>query len=144
MYSCGYDSKIKVWSITDMNFKYELEHGGCVFDIVIGREGTPLANRLVSISQDRSCRVSNLETGAEVKVVTCDFPCWCIAVDKTGSVIAIGNGSNVTFIETENFNKVEEVVLCTTVNSLLFNKSNDCMLAVTQNGYMHSFKFESE
>ena len=140
VYSCGVDDKVKAWSIPNEELKYEIGHGGCVNDIAVGFEGTPLANRLISISNDKSCRVSNLETGAEVKRIYLCSECWSIAVDKTQTVIAVGTKKGVTFIETTNFTKVKEVSL-TNVCSLAFNNRNDRMLAVTENGEVHSFKF---
>ena len=119
---------------------YEFSHGDCVYDIVLGREGTPLANKMLSVSADSSCRISNLKTGAEVKKIKFSNPCWSIAVDKAQTVIAVGTTSYVTFIETTNFTKVKEVSL-NYVYSLAFNKRNDCLLAVLKNGEIHSFKF---
>ena len=135
------DHKVKAWSTSNKNLKYEFMHSDEVKDIVIGREGTPLENRLLSISSDKSCRVSNLETGVELRKINFGSPCWSIAVDKTQTLIAIGSGKKVTFIETTNFTKVKEVSLNNYVNSLAFNRQNDCMLAVTESGEIHSFKF---
>ena len=138
MYSCG-KSKVDSWSIPNKELKYEFQCG-TVYDIVIGREGTPLANRMISVGAYSSCRISNLETGAEVKTINFDSKCRSIAVDKTQTLIAVGTENNVTFIETTNFTKVREVAL-NRVYSLAFNKRNDCMLAVLNNGGIHSFKF---
>ena len=104
---------------------------------MIGREGTPLSNKTVSISADRTCRISNLETGAELKKVNFESKCWSVAVDKAQIVIAIGTEKNVTFIETTNFTKVKEISM-NEVDALAFNKRNDCLLAVTKNGEVHS------
>ena len=131
---------MKSWSIPNKKLKYEVKHGDSVYDIVIGREGTPLASKMISVSGDRSCRISSLETGAEVKTINFVKPCWSIAVDKAQTLIAVGTENNVTFIETINFTKVREVAL-NEVYSLAFNKRNDYMLAVLSNGEIHSFKF---
>ena len=142
VYSCGCDYKVKAWTIENKQLKYEFAHGDCVFDIVIGRDGTPLENRLVSISDDKTCRISDLETGAEVKTIKHDRNCYSIAVDKTQTLIAVGNGDkNITFIETTNYTKVKEVSLDSRVYSVAFNKRNDCLLAVTRDGWLHSLKF---
>ena len=140
VYSCGTDWKVKAWSIANSQLKYEFVHGSWVYDIVIGRDGTPLENRLVSISDDKTCRISNSETGAEVKTIKFDSHCWSIATDRAQTVIAVGTDQNVTFIETTNFTKVKEISL-NEVYSLAFNKRNDNLLAVTGNGEVHSFKF---
>ena len=141
MYSCGTDGTVKSWSSPNKQLMYEVMHGNDVYDIVIGREGTPLENKLVSISWDKSCRILNLETGAEVKTVNFDCSCWSIAVDKAQTLIAVGTSNKVTFIETTNFTKVKEVSMDGYVYSLAFNKRNDCMLAVLKNGEIHSLKF---
>ena len=140
MYSCGCDCKVKAWSIANSQLKYEFAHGSYVYDIVIGREGTPFENRLVSISAEKCCRVSNLETGAKLKRINLDSPCWAVATDRAQTVIAIGTNANVTFIETTNFTKVKEILL-KSVYSLAFSKRNDYLLAVTGNGEVHSLKF---
>ena len=113
-----------------------------MFDIVLGREGTPLANRVLSVSWDRLCRISNLQTGEEVKSIRFDSQCWVIGVDKTQTMIAVGSSAqSLTFVETLNFTKVKEVALDSYITSLAFNKRNDCMLAITSNGKVYSFKF---
>ena len=63
---------------------------------MIGREGTPLFNRILSIPFNSGCRISNLETGAEVRTIKFGNYCWSIAVDKGQTLIAIGNGKKVT------------------------------------------------
>ena len=141
VYSGSCDNKIKAWSIPSATLKYEVAHDSGVYDIVIGREGTPLSNRILSISWDRCCRISNLETGAEVKRIEFDNFCWSIVVDKGQTLIAIGNGEEVTFIETSDFTIVKEVTLDGNVFALAFNQRNDCLLAVTEEGKVHSFKF---
>ena len=140
VYSCGVDDVVKSWTIPNRQLKYEIKHGNSVYDIVIGREGTPLANKLLSISHDRLCRISNLETGDEVKTIKLDTYCCSIAVDKAQAIIAVGTSRKVTFFETTNFTKVKEFSL-NDVHSLAFNKRNHCMLAVLYNGEVHSFKF---
>ena len=62
VHSGGFDYKVKAWSIPNKQLKYEFAHGDVIYDIVIGREGTPLANLILSISWDKTCRVSNLES----------------------------------------------------------------------------------
>ena len=141
VYSCSLDSMVKAWSITNKKLKYELKNSSWVNDIVIGQEGTPLENRLVSLGGYCGCRLSNLETGTVMKTIKLESNCHSIAVDKTGTIIAVGNGENVTFIETTNFTMVKTVSLNHWVNSLAFNIRNDCMLAVTEGGTVHSFKF---
>ena len=145
VYSCSTDGKVKAWSITNLQKKYEYKYEySCtqstkVFDIVIGRQGTPLENRIVALSQI-GCRILNLDTGVEVKKITLDGSCWSITADKAQTVIAIGTDKNVTFFETTNFTKVKEVPL-KYVYSLAFNERNDCMLAVTSGAEVYSFKF---
>ena len=126
--------------------KYEIVHDKkdrefSVWNFVIGRERTPLANKIVSIANEPFCRVSKLDTGDEVTKINLGSTCQSIAVDKTQSLIAIGTQENVTFVETTNFTKVKEVSLTSDVFSLGFNRQNDCMIAVTRNGEIHSFKF---
>ena len=147
VYTCGSNRKVKAWSISKKQVKYEFEHCGWVHDIVIGREGTPLANRIVSTSYE-SCRISNLETGAEMKKIDLRVSVGygspsglSIAVDRAQTIIAVGSGATLTFIECSNFTKVKEVSLSDPVKSLAFNKRNDCMLAVTSKGEVHSLKF---
>lgn len=138
----GSNSKVQAWSIPTKKMKYEFAHGSEVGGIVIGREGTPLENRIVSIgSYDKSCRISNLETGDEVKKIDLERVCRSIAVDNAQTMIVVGNGKKVIFIDTTSFTKVKEVALNDTVYSLAFNKRNDYMLAVTSHGEVHSFKF---
>ena len=140
VYSCGTMHKVKAWSIQTKQLKYEFSHNGSVYDLVLGRHGTPLWNRAVSVSWDKTCKISNSETGAELKKINFDSKCWSIAVDKAQTVIAIGSDENVTFIETTSFTKVNEIPL-KNVYALAFNKRNDCLLAVTEYGEVHSFKF---
>ena len=132
---------MKSYSIPDKQLKYEIKHGSSVYDIVIGREGTPLANKLLSISQDKFCRISNQETGDEVKTVKLDTDCFSIAFDNAQTLIAVGTDNNVAFIETTNFKKVKEVSFDSWIGSLGFNKRSDCMLAVLGNNEIYSFKF---
>ena len=127
------------WSLCEKKKQFEFTHKNGVNDIVVGREGTPLAERIVSISWD-TCRISNSVTGAEVKIINFDNGCNSIAVDNTQTVIAIGTAENVTFIETTNFTKVKEVSMDSSIKSLAFNKGNDCILAVTSKGEVYSFK----
>ena len=142
VYSCGTDSTVTAWKVANDQLTYEFAHGGWVYDIVIGRDGTPLENRLVSISADGTCRLSNLETGAKIIAHKFDGACRSIAVDKAQTLVAVGNGDkNLTFIETTNYTKVKEVSLDCYVNSLAFNKRNDCLLAMTRDGWLHSLKF---
>ena len=140
VYSCGLDFKVMAWSIPNKQKKYEFKHSGCVYGVVIGLEETPLANRLVSISGDKTCRISNSETGTEIKKISLDSYCWSVAVDRAQTLIAVGTDKNVTIIETTNFAKVKEVSL-DNVYSLAFNSRNDRMLAITKTGEIHSFKF---
>ena len=140
VYYCGTDCKVTAWKVANDHLTYEFAHGNWVYDIVIGRDGTPLENRLVSISSDGTCRLSNLETGAKIIAHKFDGTCWSIAVDKTQTLIAVGNDKNITFIETTNFSCVKELSLDTYVIALTFNKRNDCMLAVTY-GEVHCIKF---
>ena len=141
VYSCGEDRKVMAWTTANNQLKYDFNHDNAVYDIVIGREGTPLAGRLLTISWDKSCRVSNLETGAEVRRINFDDPCYSITVDEAQTLIAVGTAKKVTFIETTNFSKIKEVSMNDWVCSLAFNKRNDCMLAVTKSGEVYSFKF---
>ena len=140
VYSCSIDNKVMAWSIQNKQKKYEIMHGSRVYDFVIGFEETPLASRLVSISLDKTCRISNIETGTKVKEISFDSCCRSIAVDKAQTLIAVGTDQNVTFIETTNFTKVKEIPL-EYVYSLAFNSRNDSTLAITANGEVHSFKF---
>ena len=139
VYFCADDFALESWSIPNKEFKYEVRNIDYAYDIVIGREGTPLANKMVSIGE-RSCLISNQETGAKVKKINFHSDCYSIAVDKAQTMIAVGTEMNVTFIETTNFTKVNEVSL-NDVFSLAFNKRDDCMLALLGNGEVYSFKF---
>ena len=141
VYSGSNDNKIKAWSIPSATLKYEVAHLHSIYDVVIGREGTPLSDRILSISFDSYCRISNLETGTEIKRIEFDNYCYSIAVDKGQTLIAIGNGEKVTFIETSDFTIAKEVTLDGDVFALAFNQRNDCLLAVTEEGKVHSFKF---
>ena len=138
VYSCGY-SKVKAWSISNKQLKYEIQDGGIVNDIVIGRKGTPLENRLVSVGY-KGCRISDLETGAEVRKPILNSECWSIVVDRCQCMIAVGTEKNVTFFEAYNFIKVNEIPFEKSVNSLVHDKRYICMLALTCNGEVHSFK----
>ena len=142
VFSCSKDKLLKAWSITNKELKYEFDNDGHIYDMFIGREGTPLANRIVSISGwGQFCRISDLETGKQVKKISLAGICLSIAVDNAQTMIAIGYAHIVTFIETTNFTEVKEVRLWSGVHSLAFNNRNDCMLAVTKNGEVHAFKF---
>ena len=141
VYSHSLCPEVKAWSITSKRLKFEFVHGSRVNDIVVGRVGTPLENRLISISYNRTCRVSNLRTGEEIKLIYFDGVCVSIATDKTQSLIAVGADRNVTFIETTNYTKVKEITVEKFFVSLAFNNRNDCMLAVANDGTVHSFKF---
>ena len=140
VYSCGMDGKLKKWSILDKQLRYEFTHGNNVYEMTVGREETPLYNRVVSVSSDKFCRILDLETGAELRKINFDSQCWSLAVDKSQTVIAVGTDKKLTFIETANLTKVKEIAL-NDVYALAFNKRNDCLLAVTKNGEVHSFKF---
>ena len=149
------------WSITDEHFipraknprrmtplvefgpgpKYEFSHGDEVIDMVIGREGTPLENQILSISADTFCRVSDIKNGAKVTKIGFDDKLTSIAVDEHQTLVAIGDASSkITFIETSNFTKIREVIMKQPISSLAFNKRSDCMLAVAGRN-VYSFKF---
>ena len=113
-----------------------------MLDIVIGREGTPLANKIVSIGGE-SCLISKLKNGARVKTIKFDESYFSVAVNKAQTLIALGTSNNVTFIETTNFIKVKKVSMIDVhsegvIRSIAFNNRNDCMLAV-KNDEVHSF-----
>ena len=134
-----------MWSILNNQLLYEITFGGSVVDLIIGREGTPLANQIVSLSRDGILRVSAVETGDEVKTIKFDNECFSIAIDKSQTVIAVGTGNRlnhcVTFIDSANYTKVKEVYFNDRINSLAFNERNDCMIAVTYSGEVHSLEF---
>ena len=133
---------MKVWSVRNQRTEHEFGNSGIsVYDLVIGREGTPLANLIVFIGQNKTCRVFNSKTSVEIRTINLDSYCMSIAVDETQTMIVVGTDEGVTFIETTNFTKVKEVFLNNPVNSLAFNKRNDCMLAVTKKGEVHAFNF---
>ena len=144
-----YGDKVKSWSIPNKKLKYEIEHESLI-DIVIGREGTPLVNKILSINP-RECRISKLKTGAKVKTIKldefCCQGCWSVAVNETQTLIAVGSKKHVTFIKTTNFTEIKKVSMSdvntedtlTDIKSLAFNRRNDCMLAVLENGEVHSF-----
>ena len=151
MFSCSNDGKVRAFSIPDKKKKFEFSHESEVNDIFIGREGTPLQKRLISICMEGCFRVSNLESGLEVQKIDVGPTCLSVAVDWSGTIIAIGTGpshlealeSLCIFFETENFTKVKEFKFTGKVTALAFNDNNDCMLATTSNGEIHSFKFTS-
>ena len=109
VYSCGRDRKLKVWSILNNQLLYEITFGNSVYDLVIGREGTPLANRIVSLSREGILRISAVETGDEVKTIKFDKECFSMAVDESQTVIAVGTRNSITFIDSTNYTKVKGV-----------------------------------
>ena len=74
-------------------------------------------------------------------VLNLDTGCFSVVDDKAQTMIAVGTEKSVAFIETTNFTKVKEISVNSEVCSLAFNERNDCLLAVTYNGEVHSFKF---
>ena len=142
MFSCErFSGKVKAWSIPNTNVKYEIVQDGAVYDILIGRDGTPLKNLILSISTEYFCRVSNLHNGVEVKMIYFDSRCGSIDATRDQTLVAVGTNSGVTFIETTNFTKVNEVSFNSWVMALAFNRRNDCLLAVTSGTEIHSIKF---
>ena len=143
VFSCSRDNKVKAWSIPDKKLKYQVSCGNSVIDMVIGREGTPLENRILAIGADQFFRVLDLKTGAIIAKKRFGGQLWSIAVDEAQTLVAIGDGSSkVTFIETSSLMyRVKEIFLDDWAYSLAFNKRSDCMLAVTTRGDVHSFKF---
>ena len=66
VFSVGYDYNFYTWSIPNQQLKHEFFHFDPVYDLVIGRQGTPLQSQIVSLGRDK-CRVFNFESGTEVK-----------------------------------------------------------------------------
>ena len=100
---------------------------------------------------DCSIRISNLETGAElhkIELKKLDQACSTLAVDKTQTLMAVGTGRfygdngpyRLVVFETETFTEVKEFTV-NEIESLAFNKRNDCLLAVTGVGEVYCFKF---
>ena len=154
LFSCS-GREVRVWSIRDKKVKYmyEFKDGNSVYDIVIGREETPLENRTISISYIEECRISNSETGTKIKTIEMGGRvtpgmgmAWkpanfCVAVNESQTLLAIGKSEKINFYETTNFTKVKEVHFQKKIiSSLAFNRRNDCMLAVTSGGQVYSFK----
>ena len=152
VFSCGLDSRVKAWSIPNKKLKYEINHSDEVYDIVIGQDGTQLENRIVSFDINHfggefCLKISNLETGVEVKRINLGSASLTIAVDQAQTVIVLGTKNKMTFIETTNFTIVKEVpfesVYFVLDHSLAtcFNKRNDGMLTLTGVGGVYSIKF---
>ena len=140
VYSRCERGSVKAWSIRSGDLIYEIEHESDVEDIIIGRKGTPLENRLFTMCYE-VCQLSNLETGTEMKKINFEEEgCNSLAIDQTQTVIAISTYEGVAFIETSTFTKVKELPLEYSVDSFAFNKSNDCLVA-TINDEIHTFKF---
>ena len=53
-----------------------------------------------------------------------------------------GESSKITFIDAASFEKVKEVNFEHKVVDLAFNRRNDALLAVTNNGEVHILKFQ--
>ena len=142
IYSSSIDGTIKAWSLDNQTTKYEINHDGSVVDFVIGNEGGPLENRIVTISLDKTCRVSNMETGEKVASVGFNSYCRSLTIDQNGFVIVVGTDDDrVTFIDTTTFEIVKRVTLGSSIYSLAFNQQNDTLLAVSETGQVYSFKF---
>ena len=103
IFSCSAGRMIKAWSVSNKRLKHELIHCGSVYDIVLGREGTTLEDRMLSISNGTCCRVFNAETGAIEKKITFYDICWSIAVDEEQTMIVIGHGQNQGSARQQNF-----------------------------------------
>ena len=111
-------------------------------NFIIGQDQSPLANRIVTISLDKTCQVFNTDTGE--KIATIEFGSYCrsLAVDRNEAVIVIGtDDKKVTFIDTTTFQIVKQVTLGGSIYSLAFNQENELLLAVSQKGQVYSFKF---
>ena len=133
---------MKAWSLRDQTTKYDIKHGGEVYDFVIGWKGSSFENQIVTISWDQTCRLSDLETGDEVSRIKLGSYCRSLAVDRTGSVIVVGtDDNNVTFIDTTTFEIIKQISVGSSIYSLAFNRRNDALLAVSKTGQVYSFKF---
>ena len=109
---------------------------------MIGQESGPLANRIVTVGRDKTCRVSNIETGETVGSVDLESSGRSLTVAQNEFVIAVGTADNkVTFIDTTTFEIVKQVTLGSPIYSLAFNQQNDALIAVSETGQVYSFKF---
>ena len=132
------------WSIRNERIKNEFSKSDYMWDMVIGREGTPLASRIALISHnERCCYILDKETFAEVKSYKFDSSCLSIAADNNQTLIVVGTENEVIFICTTNLIPVKKICLDNSGCSPVFNKRNDCMLALTRNGKLHSFNFSA-
>ena len=70
------------------------------------------ANRLVSVSSDRTCRISDANSGTVLKVFTASVPLTSVCVGPCDAVVACGgnNGSITFFKQLDNTVTNEEVI----------------------------------
>ena len=95
----------------------------------------------MTISWDRTCRFSNLETGEKLAKIKLGSYCRSLTADRTGSLVVVGTDDDkVTFIDTTTFEIMKQVSLGSSINSLAFNRQNDALLAVSKTGQVYSFK----
>lgn len=84
---------------------------------------------IVSCADDKTVRVWDRLSGKEVHKL--DFPTSpsSIEVSRDGSVITVSHSKNVTFLESESFNKIREFALPSTVNSASLHPDKSVFVA---------------
>ena len=110
--------------------------------MVVGRKGTALDEKLVTIDTKGHCRLSNIETGEQIKETRYstdpNAKCLKVITDQNQSMLVINSELSrkglLTFIDIETFKVVNEVNLHHWAADITFNKRCNRLLAVTENG----------
>ena len=110
--------------------------------MVIGQEGTPLQGKLVTVDNKGCCRLSNVDTGEQIKETKVssaqDLICYQVIADHHQTMLVIKSEVSwngfLAFIDTETFEVVDEVQLEHYVADIAFNKRCNRLLAVTEHG----------
>ena len=113
--------------------------------MVVGREGTPLEAKLVTVDIQGYCRLSNIDTGEKVRETKVnskeDTRYFKVISNQNQTMLVVtamcfdhGNLTTViSFLDTETLNVVKEVQQdC--ISDITFNKRGNRLLAVTENG----------
>ena len=136
IFSCASDTKVICWKPSERKVKYFIQHDAQVQDIIIGRKGTPLKNKIISADWYNFCKISSLQTGKGIRKIALGYQCSSLTADKAQTLIAAGlsrGAGKVILIDTKTLRIVKQVVLDidTMICSLAFNRRNDTLLAVT-------------
>ena len=92
--SAGSDNTIQVYSLAKMKTVHTFNHSDYVFCVSFGPVKTDYANKILSISDDSTVRIWNIENGKMEKEFK--HGGWCISfeIDKDAATLAVacGNG----------------------------------------------------